>query len=155
MNEQEMNWEKEKEKLIWQKKRMNARFSCVSKWLELLEDGGSLIPYFQERKCHEIVIYGAAEMGRLLLKEIERGNSVRVSGFLDRNAQRQREVCGIPVYLPEEYIHISDADMVVVTAIVAFDAINDTLMGMRPEIPIVSLETIIAAAGNEVWYEQR
>lgn len=155
MSEQEMEWEKEREKMIYQKNRMNAHFSCVSKWLELLEDGGSLLPYFQERKCHKIMIYGAADIGRLLSKEIRRAGSVRVSGFLDRNADRQREICGVPVYLPEEYIHLDEVDMVVVTAIVAFKAINDNLMQLRPEIPVVSLNTIIEAAGNEVWYEQR
>ena len=45
--------------------------------------------------------------------------------------------------------------MVVVTAITFFESVFDTLMRIRPEIPAVSLKTILEVRKDEVWYEQR
>ena len=155
MSEPMADWEAERKKIIAQRDRINAHFSCVFNWLELLEDGADLQPYFKDHKCSNIAIYGVAELGEMLLKEIKRGGVTKAAYFLDRNAARQREKCGIPVYLPEEFKDLPDGDMIVVTAIISFEAIEITLLKIRPEIPVVSINTIIDVRKDEVWYDQR
>ncbi len=153
MSEQTVNWEDEKYRIILQRNRLKVQFACILQWLGLLEDGTNLQPYFKAHKCSRIAIYGAAEIGRMLLKEIERDNVIKVPYFLDRYAERQREKWGIPVYLPEEFSGLPDVDMVVVTAILSFKTVESILLRMKPEIPVVSLETIIYARKDEVWHD--
>lgn len=155
MNNESETWQKEKEKLILQRDRNRAQFSSALQWLELFEDGTNLIPYFKDHNCRRIAIYGAAEIARLLLKEIENDSITKVSYFLDKSAENQREKWGIPVYLPEEFVSLPDVDMVVVTAIYYFDEIYDNLLKIRQDIPVVSLNTILDVRRNEVWYEKR
>lgn len=149
------NWQEEKEMLIRQRQRNRALFSCVLRWLELFEDGTNLIPYFKEHNCRQIAIYGAAEIGHILLKEIKKENMTKVSYFLDKSAENQKEKWGIPVYLPEEFVSLPDVDMVVVTAIYFFEDIYDNLLKIRQDIPVLSLNTILDVRRNEVWYEKR
>ncbi len=155
MSTESTNWETEKEKLILQRNRNKIQFSTTLQWLELLEDGTNLLPYFREHDCRRIAVYGAAEIGGILLKEIEKDNLMEVSYFLDKNAEKQREKCGKSVYLPEEFAKLPEVDMVVVTAITFFESVFDTLMCIRPEIPVVSLKKILEVRKDEVWYEQR
>ena len=155
MSTESTNREEEKEKLLLQKKRNRELFVTTLQWLELLEDGKNLLPYFREHDCRRIAVYGAAEIGGILLKEIEKDNLMEVLYFLDKNAEKQRVKCGKPVYLPEEFAKLPEVDMVVVTAITFFESVFDTLMRIRPEIPVVSLKKIIEVRKDEVWYEQR
>lgn len=155
MNNELSNWEEEKEKLNFQRKRNRELFLAALRWLELLENGTNLLPYFKEHNCCRIAIYGAAEIGRVLLKEFEKDNLIEVPYFIDKNAEKQREKWGIPVYLPEEFAELPDVDLVVVTAISFFESVSDTLVKIRPEIPVVSLNTIIEVREDEVWYEER
>lgn len=154
MNES-IGWEEEKKKIIIQRDRTRAQFMCVLQWLELLENNTNLLSYFKEHNCCQVAIYGAAEIGNALLKEFERDNQIQVMYFLDKYAEKQREKWGVPVYLPEEFAALPDVDMVVVTAITSFESIWNNLMQIRPEIPVVSLKTIIEVRKDEVWYEQR
>lgn len=155
MNEALTIWQKERKEIISQRDRNREQFWCALQWLELLEDGTDLCSYFREHNSSRIAIYGAAEIGRVLRKEVERDNVLQVLYFLDRNAEKQREKWGVPVYLPEEFAALPDVDMVVVTAIASFESIWSNLMRIRPEIPAVSLKTIIEVRKDEVWYEQR
>ena len=43
-------------------------------------------------------------------------------------------------------------DMVVVTAVSYIKAIQNVLLQIRPEVPVVSLERIISTRKEEVWY---
>lgn len=140
-------------KLIFQRARNHAQFLCAYNWLGLLEQGTNLIPYFEEHGCVNIAIYGAAALGNMLLKELRNSKKVNVKYYIDRTAEVQREKDGIPVYLPEELTDAPDVDMIVVTAIAAFNTINQTPLAVRPELPVVSLETIIHARISEEWNE--
>ncbi len=143
----------EVKKLISQRDRNHAQFLCACNWLGLLEQGTDLVPYFEEHGCGNIAIYGAAALGKMLLRELQNSNKVNVKYYIDQAAEVQREKDGIPVYLPEELADAPDVDMIVVTAIAAFKAINRTLLAIRPELPVVSLEKIINARISEEWSE--
>lgn len=156
MDNNAQTWQAEKETLIFQKNRSREQFSCVLDWLSLLEEGTNLLPYFRDHRCVRIAVYGAAQIGEMLLKEIGGyDRQMRVLYFLDRNAERQREKCGLPVYLPEEFPGLPRVDMTVVTAISYFDQVRDLLFWLRPDVPTVSLRTIIDVRKDEVWHEKR
>lgn len=145
----------EKDEKLWkltrQCDRIRQHFECAYKWLGLLEDGINLIPFFEAHQCERIGIYGVSDLGMMLQKEIGRDGRIEVAYFMDRNAGDNRMVGDIPVYLPEEVMDTPEVDMLVVTAIVAYDSIWKNLLEMRPELPIVSLNMIIDVRVNEVW----
>lgn len=131
--------------------RIRQHFECVYQWLDLLESGTNLMPFFEAHQCGRIGIYGISDLGRMLQKEIDRDGRMEVSYFMDRNAGTNRMIGNVPVYLPEEVTDAPDVDMLVVTAIVAYDSIWKNLLEKRPELPIVSLKTIVDVRVNEVW----
>lgn len=143
--------EKEIGQLKEQKERNRQLFACTLEWLGLLEEGKDLLPYFRVHQCKRIAIYGAAGLGKLLYKELQKADDMEVCFFMDRNAMENREEAGIPVFLPEEFEQAPEVDMVVVTAVSAYDAISRQLLRIRPQIPIVSISTIVEARACEEW----
>ncbi len=139
------------QKLIAQRDRYHAQFLCAYHWLVLLEQETSLIPYFEDRQCSTVAVYGAAALGRMLVKELRNKSSISVSYYMDRNAVMRREIDGLWVYLPEELQQAPEVDMMVVTAVTAFDPVSRGLLEIRPEMPVISLETIINARISEEW----
>lgn len=137
--------------LTRQRNRYKLLFERMYQWLTLLENGTTLIPYFEKHHCKKIGIYGSAEFGKLLYKELIVHSQIQVVFFMDKNAENNRILEGIPVFLPEELPNVPDVDMLVVTAIVAANSIAKTLLKVRPELPIISLNTIIDARINEEW----
>ncbi|MCI8947770.1 MAG: hypothetical protein HFI91_12070 [Lachnospiraceae bacterium] len=157
MNKATPNWEEERETLIFQRERNREQFHCVLQWLDLLEEGTNLAPYLKDHRCRRVAIYGAARIGEMLLKEIRQYEQWEVEPvyFLDQSGKWLREKWGIPVYLPEEFPDLPEVDMVIVTAISYFASVRDQLFLLRPEIPVVSLNTMIEVRKDEVWYEKR
>jgi FlaA1/EpsC-like NDP-sugar epimerase len=152
LNEQE-KLESEVAKLKKQLTRSQTICGCTLQWIEILEDRHSLKAYFEQHHCKSVAIYGASDLGRLLMKEVQ--GYCEVPCFIDRNAERYRVKWGIDVYTPEEYDKIPDVDMVVVTALASFDKVNEMLLEIRPEIPVVSLKVIINTLSDEVWYDEQ
>ena len=146
-------WESERQKLMDARTKNRQLFACALDWMRLLESGKDLLPYFQERDCKKIGIYGAGELAEILIQEMRRKNEVEIVCLIDQSAAAYREKFGLPVYLPEEFTTIEDVDMVVVTAITYFDAISEKLIRMCPEMPVVSLAGIIRKRISEECYE--
>ena len=146
---QEMD--KQIQSLEKQRNRYKLFFERTYQWLTLLENRTTLISYFEKHHCKKIGIYGSAEFGKMLYKELIEHSQIQVVFFMDRNAEKNRIVEGIPVFLPEELPSVPDVDMLVVTAIAAADSIARTLLEVRPELPIVSLNTIIDVRISEEW----
>ena len=146
-------WESERQKLMDARMKNRKLFACALDWMRILESGEDLLPYFRERDCRKIGIYGAGELAEILIREMRRKNEVEIVGLIDQSAAACREKFGLPVYLPEELAAIEDVDMIVVTAITYFDAISEKLIRMRPEIPVVSLEGIVRKRISEDCYE--
>ena len=146
---QEMD--KQIQSLTRQRNRYKLFFERTYQWLTLLENRTTLIPYFEKHHCKKIGIYGIAEFGKMLYKELTEHNEIKVEFFMDKNAEKNRAIEGIPVFLPEELPDVPDVDMIVVTAVAAADSIARTLLKVRPELPIVSLNTIIDARMSEEW----
>lgn len=143
--------EKTIQNMTYQRNRYKLLFECSYQWLTLLENDSNLIPYFEKHCCQKIGIYGCAEFGKMLYKELTGNSRIQVKFFMDRKAGMNRTLEGIPVFLPEELPVVPEVDMIVVTAVAAADSIAGSLLEIRPELPIVSLNTIINARVNEEW----
>jgi len=125
------------------------KLALVSDWLSLhLQDRG-LSAYFRNRGIKKVVIYGVAKLGQLLYQDLSKLDNIEVIGFADRTASGNRICCGLPVYLPEELEKLEDLDMIVVSAIVSYEAIEKSMVRILPEKPLVSLETIIKECSIE------
>lgn len=143
------------EKLTMQRNRNRELFQCTLRWLELHEDGTSLMPYFRLHNCKKIAIYGAGDLGQMLLKELRREEDIKVLYFLDRMAETNRKEWNVPVYFPQEYSALPDVDIVIVTVFSVFEEIQQELIKIRPDIVVISIDKIINITRNEVWYAQR
>lgn len=152
--ENKIVWEQERRKLADARIKNRELFVCALDWLRLLERGANLLPYFKERDCRRIGIYGAGELAEVLIQELIKKNEVEIVYLMDQSAAAQREKYGFPVYLPEELHTVEDVDMIVVTAITYYDSISERLIRMRPEIPVVSLKNIIKDRISEEYYVQ-
>lgn len=146
-----MEQEKYIQQLSRQRDRNKLYYEYTYKWLDLLQGGASLLPFFTAHYHEEVAIYGIADFGRMLQKELERTSQVKIAYFMDRNAKNCRMIGDIPVYLPEEIPNAPEVDMIVVTAIIAFRTISKALLEIRPEIPVVSLQKIIDVRADEEW----
>lgn len=146
-----MEQAKKIQQLTYQRDRSKRYYDSTYKWLYLLECGKDLIPFFQAHRCEKVAIYGIAELGKMLYRELERTGKVQVVYFMDRNAKSCQTIGDIPVYLPEELPGAPEVDMIVVTAIQAFQTVSKVLLEIRPELPVVSLQKIIDVRSDEEW----
>jgi len=96
-------------------------YSTLIKWLELKIRGYSILSYLKEENIRTLVIYGYAEMGKLLYKELE-SSSVNTLYILD-NKEIKQDSPSIrkPLKLYEQ------PDIIIVTAIYYFDEIKEKL----------------------------
>lgn len=151
-NEKESN-EKQILLLQGQLNRRIKQLDMAYEWLTLSVQHKTISSYFQVRGITKIAIYGIAEFGQILFKQLQHIEGIDVVGFIDRTANDNRFCCGLQVYLPEEVPNIEDLDMIVVSAIVAYDSIVKTMVKIKADIPIVSLETIIQECSLEEEHE--
>lgn len=112
-------------------------YNMLNQWLVLKQEGKSLEKYFLDNGYKTIAIYGMGEMGNRLYEELK-DTSIEVKYAVDKNAAS--------VYSELEVVEkdsdLGDVDVMVVTAIYAFDEIEED-MGSTVDFPIVSLEDVI------------
>lgn len=138
-------------KIEQQRNRNRALFKCAANWIEVVESGADIAEYFKRRKYGSVAIYGAGDLGRLLSIAL-RKTDINVEYFIDQSAEANRCKNGINVYLPEELKQLKMADVVVVTPIFYYKEIAHTLLKVRMDIPIVSLDSILDECLGELWY---
>lgn len=97
----------------------------LTRWLRLRIQGVRMADILTRRNCGKIAIYGYAEIGQLLCRELL-GEEFEVSYIMDK------KVCesgykNIPVFYPQKDL---PKDTVVVTAVYYFDEIRDELKKM-------------------------
>lgn len=130
--------EKEKRALMAQNAKFSDNYQLLNHWLELKNEGKSLVSYFREMGYSRIAIYGMAELANRLTEELE-GGGVEIMYGIDRDAG-----CSISriaeVYSPKEIL--PDADVVVVTPYYALDAIKKDLE-RKVNCPVISIEEVV------------
>ena len=112
-------------------------YTILNEWMKIRERGRSLAEFFGDRGIRTIAVYGIADMGRHLQKELE-GSSVEITYAIDKNAGNVR--AAVDVYSLEDELPLVDA--VVVTVTYDFDNIK-RMLERQVKCPIISLEEVV------------
>lgn len=127
---------KERDKKIY---RQNGYYNILVRWVRRKIEQEDLESWFIKHNYKNIAIYGIGELGKLFFRDIE-GASINVNALIDKGVVKS--CFGMAVQSPEENLDI-DADVIIVTATFAFDAIKKSLLDKGIDIPVVSLEDVI------------
>lgn len=132
---------KEQKKLV----NINSDRDCfitLKRWLENRNAGKNFSMYFKTCGYQSIAIYGAGDLGHLLYAELK-GTDIKVSYFVDRNAEGICMIEGVPVVTIEEIKTQQEVDILIITPIGNYNSINQLLINIYPELPTISLKDIV------------
>ena len=136
MNNMQMNL-REKEKKVG---KFKDYYNIVSEWLALKQEGKSLAEFFVENGYKTIAIYGMGELGNRLYEELK-NTDIEVKYAID-----QKGISDYPeLQIIESGSNVPRVDVMVVTAVFAFDDIYEKYEGIGPD-QIVSLKDVV------YWY---
>lgn len=132
---------------IHEEKRMDAWESNYRKseaynrmyiqWLSLKQEGKNLAEYLEFNGYKSVAVYGMSAPGERLIEELE-DTDIEIRYVVDRNAEHI--VTRLPKYKPDD--NLPEVDVMVVTAIIAFQDIQED-MENKVAFPIISLEDMI------------
>lgn len=112
-------------------------YNMLNQWLVLKQENKSIESYFTNNEYKTIAIYGMGEMGNRLYEDLK-DTEIKVRYAIDKNAGT--------TYSKIELKDIGDeleiVDVVIVTAVFAFDEIQE-LIADKFDCPIISLEEVI------------
>lgn len=122
---------------------MDEKQKVIIKWLENEVKGKKWDSYFASYKYKNITIYGAGDLGKLLIWALE-GTEIVVNYVIDRRASEivrigNIEVLDLDVFLSKEI----KTDAIVVTAITAYDDVLKTVAKSRINLPVMFLRDMV------------
>lgn len=134
--------------VLRKKKKSDARLSgkiekfkgyyyLLNQWLVLKQEGKSLEQYFVDNGYKTLAIYGMGELGNRLYEELKNSKRVKTEYVIDQNTTTYSEV-----RMFDMEGTLPDVDVVIVTAIFAFDDIREELI-KKLDVPVVSLNDVV------------
>jgi phosphoglycerate dehydrogenase-like enzyme len=117
-------------------------FITMKRWMENRNAGKMLDAYFREHGYETIAIYGAGDLGKLLYEELKH-TDIKILYFVDRNAEGLHQIEGIPVIDLDAVAENKSIDVLVVTPLRDYNVICSELIGIAPEVPIISLKDAV------------
>lgn len=117
--------------------KFKSYYNLLNQWLLLRQEGKSLVEYFKDNNYNSIAIYGMGEMGNRLYDELI-ASDIKIKYAVDKEpetAYSELEVVGKDEVL-------ESVDVMIVTAVFAFDEIKEELEG-KADFPIISLEDVV------------
>lgn len=112
-------------------------YNVLNQWLMLKQEGQGIDGYFKDAGYQNIAIYGMGELGNRLLKELE-GSGVTVKYCMNSDTP----VMDAEFNVLENEDMLEEVDAIIVTAMFAFDEIEEKL-SEDFDCPIVSLEEVV------------
>ena len=119
--------------------KFKSYYNMLNQWLTIRQEGGSLSEYFDKNDFVKIAVYGLGEMGSRLIDELK-GTKTEIVYGIDKNIENA--FSGVQVYALENVPMDEKVDVVVVTAVFAFDEIKDQLENVF-DCDIISLRDVI------------
>jgi hypothetical protein len=114
-----------------------ALYLMMNRWVEIKQEGKSLVDFFIKNNYRTIAVYGMSYTGERLLNELKDSN-ITVKYGID---QRADEIyTGINLITMDD--EFPEVDAVVVTPIFFFDEIRNKVSN-KIDCPIISLEDIL------------
>lgn len=117
--------------------KVHELYMAFDQWLQIRQEGKSLVEYFIRNDYKTVAVYGMKELGERLCDELK-GSDITVSYAIDQNADAI--YADVNVVTPND--ELAPVDVIVVTAITYFDEIEEKL-GEKVDCPIISLEDIL------------
>lgn len=114
-----------------------ALYMLMNQWVQVKQEGKSLVSYFEANGYKNIAIYGMHFVGQTLCKELE-GSSICIKYAIDKNADNV--FADFDVITMED--DLAEVDAVIVTPIYYFDEIEEKLEE-KVDCPIISIEDIL------------
>lgn len=112
-------------------------YNLVCHWMADKQRGITLEKNLREKNYHSIAIYGMGTLGCLLYEDLK-DSDIEVKYGIDLDS-----FCKYPgLNMIEPKDKFEEVDAIVVTPVLAFNAIKGTLSS-KTEIPIVSIEEVI------------
>ena len=124
---------------------INSTWDCyvsMKKWMQNRNDGKSIGKYLEQYPYKTIAIYGAGDLGQLLMYEMK-DSIIEVKYFIDKTAEGCRRCCEIPVILFEEIDKQVSVDAVIISPMMDYRSINEALARKGVMIPTLSLRDMI------------
>lgn len=118
-------------------KKFQCFYDFMVSWMHLVQEGMGIAQYLSRYGFSNVSIYGYAEIGKLLYRELY-DSGVNVIDVFDR--RKINDPSNVDVIRPED--GDTSVDLVIVTPIYSFDEIKKELSQMN-YMKIVSLETIV------------
>lgn len=112
-------------------------YNLLNQWLQLKNEGKNLHTYFHDYNYKSIAIYGMGELGNRLYEELK-DSDIEIKYAIDKNAESTYSELNV-IGIEEKY---EEVDVIVVTAIFAFDEIEKEL-SLKVQCPVISLEDIV------------
>lgn len=120
--------------------KFKSYYTMLNQWLCVKQKNQNLTEYFKKNNYKRIAIYGLGEMGSRLIEELK-DTDIEVLYGIDKDIDGT--FCDIMAYSLDDIEQIQEKpDVVVVTAIFAYDEIKD-MLSQKSEIEIVSLEDVV------------
>lgn len=118
--------------------KFKSYYNMLNQWLILAKEGKTLEEYFVENGYKTIAIYGMGEMGNRLYDELKNSTVVEIKYAIDKNAASTYSELNV-IDVDDE---MDEVDAVIVSAIFAFDEIEEEL-SEKISCPIISLEDVV------------
>ncbi len=115
-------------------------YRILTKWMKRKNEGWSIGKALKENGISTVCIYGYAELGELVTKEIEQDEFVTLRYILDK---KKKAADKVPVYVPSS--NLEKVDCVIVTAVYYFDEIYEELTNLGYK-NIISLKEVVENA---------
>lgn len=120
--------------------KFKSYYTMLNQWLCVKQENHNLAEYFNKNNYKRIAVYGLGEMGSRLIEELK-DTDIEVLYGMDKDIDGT--FCDIMAYSLDDIEQIQEKpDVVVVTAIFAYDEIKD-MLSQKSDIEIVSLEDVV------------
>lgn len=119
--------------------KFKSYYNMLNQWLTIRQEGGNLSEYFDKNNYAKVVIYGLGEMGSRLIDELK-GTKTEIVYGVDKNIEST--FGDIQGYSLDNVPMDEKVDVVVVTAVFAFDEIEEQLSNIF-DCDIISLEDVV------------
>lgn len=118
-------------------KKFKLFFNLYGCWIAAKQRGKSVAEYLEHENMNTIAVYGMGDMGIRFCKELQ-GSKINIKYVMDQNMTLDT-VFAPRIKLEDE---LPKVDAIIVTPIMAFPKIRDTLSA-KTDCAIVSIEDII------------
>lgn len=114
-----------------------ALYMLMNQWVQVKQEGKSLVSYFEANEYTNIAIYGMNYVGQTLYRELE-NSLITIKYAIDQNAENIYADCEVLTMEDD----LENVDAVIVTPIYYFDEIERKLRE-KVDCPIISVEDIV------------